>query len=88
MIKISKADLEIDIKNGMKKDQLLSKYSTDTIKLTNSDMTKILKQTGLKIRKFQKPKFQIIDQAPLPGDIQENQDIIGEASKGNSILAE
>lgn len=86
MINISKANLEKDIQDGMKRDGIIEKYSTDTVKLTNSDVTKILKATGLKIRKFQRPKFAIVNDAELPLDPTIAREVKVEAEKGNSDL--
>jgi len=62
MINISKASLAVDIENGFKREDIIAKYSTDTVKLNNSDITRLLQQTGLKIRKFRKPKFKIVEE--------------------------
>ena len=83
MINISKASLFVDIENGFKRDQIIEKYSTDTVKLTNGDVTKILQQTGSRIKKYHRPKFQIIDNVPLPMNTNEAVSIKETAEKGS-----
>lgn len=89
MISINKANLAVDIENGFKREDIIDKYSTETVKLNNSDVTRILQQTGLKIRKFRKPKFQIIDEpAVLPMETTDAIEIKETAEKGNIALVD
>lgn len=86
MVNISKVSLEKDIQDGMKREGIIEKYSTETVKLSNADVTKILKATGLKIRKFQRPKFAIVNDVELPLDPTIAKEVKEEAEKGNTAL--
>ena len=89
MINISKANLAVDIENGFKREDIIEKYSTDTVRLNNSDITKILQQTGLKIRKFRKPKFKIVEEpVALPMKTADAIEIKETAEQGNKSLVD
>lgn len=89
MINISKTGLAVDIENGFKREDIINKYSTDAVKLNNSDVTRILQQTGLKIRKFRKPKFKIMDEVvPLPMETSAAIEIKETAEQGNKSLVD
>lgn len=89
MISISKASLAVDIENGFKREDIINKYSTDDVKLNNSDITRLLQQTGLKIRKFRKPKFKIVEEpVPLPMKIADAIEIKEIAEQGNPALVD
>lgn len=86
MINISKSELAKDINAGMKREGIIEKYSTDKVKLTNGDVTKILKSAGLKIRKFKKPTFKVVDDTAnfLVADADLAASIKNEAEQGNT----
>ena len=54
--KISKAELTRLVNEGKKKDEISSYYG-----LNNAQTTKLLQSAGLKIRKFHKPTFTLVD---------------------------
>ena len=56
-IQISKPDLAQKIEEGWKKDALAAHYG-----LPMAQMTKVLQASGLKIRKFHAPKFELVDE--------------------------
>ena len=56
-IRIIKKDLEQKVQDGWKKDALAKHY-----KLPVTQMTKLLKEAGLTIRKFHKPKYVLVDE--------------------------
>ncbi len=62
MVTINKVQLIDDVNSGLSKEALRLKYSTETVKLSNNDVTKMLKQTGLRLKRTVKPKFQIIEE--------------------------
>ena len=84
-VKISKSGLTIDVKAGLKREDIMKKYSTETVKLTNSDVTALLKQCGLKIRKFKRPNFEIIEDLTVPYNAIE---VKKEAEMGNQLLVD
>lgn len=53
---ISKAELTNLVNEGKKKDFIASYYG-----LNNAQTTKLLQSAGLKIRKFHKPTFALVD---------------------------
>lgn len=55
-VRITKSDLTQKVEEGWKKDQLAQHYG-----LPMSQMTKVLQQAGLQIRKFHRPKFELVD---------------------------
>lgn len=57
-VRITKQDLEEKVQAGWKKDALAEHYG-----LPMTQMTQALKQAGLKIRKFHRPKFELVDEA-------------------------
>lgn len=56
-VRITKQDLEEKVQAGWKKDTLAEHYG-----LPMTQMTQALKQAGLKIRKFHRPKFELVDE--------------------------
>ena len=50
---IKKSELKADIDAGMKREALAAKYTNGN----NSELTRLLKQAELKIRKFKNPSF-------------------------------
>ncbi len=56
-IRIVKQDLEQKVQEGWKKDALAEHYG-----LPVTQMTKLLKEAGLTIRKFHKPKYVLVDE--------------------------
>ena len=55
-VKITKSDFTEKVNQGWKREQLQEHYG-----IKSSDVTAILKQLGLKIRKFHKPRFELVD---------------------------
>lgn len=55
-VKITKADFTSKVEQGWKREQLIEHYG-----IRNSDVTAILKQLGLTIKKTHKPRFELID---------------------------
>jgi hypothetical protein len=53
---ISKSELTRLVNEGKKKDEISSYYG-----LNNAQTTKLLQSAGLKIRKFHKPTFTLVD---------------------------
>lgn len=53
---ISKSELTNMVNNGAKKEEISSYYG-----LNNAQTTKLLQSAGLKIRKFHKPSFTLVD---------------------------
>lgn len=53
---ISKAELTFLVNEGKKKEEIASYYG-----LNNAQTTKLLQSAGLKIRKFHKPSFMLVD---------------------------
>lgn len=53
---ISKAELTSLVNEGKKKEEIASYYG-----LNNAQTTKLLQSAGLKIRKFHKPSFMLVD---------------------------
>lgn len=53
---ISKAELTTLVNDGKKKEEIASYYG-----LNNAQTTNLLKSAGLKIRKFHKPVFVLVD---------------------------
>jgi len=86
MINISKKQLEKDIQGGMKREEIIERYSTESYKLTSGDVTRILKTAGLKIRKFKRPVFKIIDDVELPLDPTVAIQVKEIAEKGNPLV--
>jgi hypothetical protein len=60
-VRITKQDLEEKVQAGWKKDALAEHYG-----LPMTQMTQALKQAGLKIRKFHRPKFELVDEVEEP----------------------
>lgn len=88
MIKISKVALTQDVNNGLKREQIIAKYSEGDTKLPNSVLTTMLKECGLKIKKTRKPKFILVDNVELPGNTTELKEIADTAKIGNESLIE
>lgn len=82
-IQISKAGLAVDIAAGLKKEDIIKKYSTATIKLTGSDVSNLMKQCGFKFRKFKRPNYEIIEDVAVPYNAVE---IKKEAELGNTAI--
>jgi len=82
---ISRANITKDVNAGMKREEIIAKYSTDAVKLTNSDVTKILKSLGLTIRKFSKPRYEIIDDQLIVLGVDEARAVKAEAEEGNNM---
>lgn len=55
-VKITKSDFTEKVNQGWKREQLQEHYG-----IKSSDVTAILKQLGLRIRKFHKPRFELVD---------------------------
>ncbi len=55
-IQIKKSTLAKQVEDGMKKDALAEHYGVKV-----AEMTRILKQAGLKIRKFHTPSYELVD---------------------------
>lgn len=55
-VKITKSDFTEKVNQGWKREQLQEHYG-----IKSSDVTAILKQLGLKIRKLHKPRFELVD---------------------------
>lgn len=55
-VKITKSDFTEKVNQGWKREQLQEHYG-----IKSSDVTAILKQLDLKIRKFHKPRFELVD---------------------------
>lgn len=86
MINISKKTLAADIEAGMKREGIIEKYSTEHYKLTNGDVTSILHSAGLRIRKFKRPVFKIIDDVELPLDPTIAKEVKEIAEQGNPLV--
>jgi hypothetical protein len=56
-VQIVKSFLAKQVNDGMKKDQLAEYYG-----LNISEMGRVLKQAGLKIRKFHTPNFELVEE--------------------------
>jgi hypothetical protein len=56
-VQIVKSFLAKQVNDGMKKDQLADYYG-----LNISEMGRVLKQAGLKIRKFHTPNFELVEE--------------------------
>lgn len=54
-VQISFSDLKQKVDSGWKKDQLAQHFG-----LPMAQMTKVLQQAGLQIRKFHRPKFELV----------------------------
>ncbi len=63
-VRITKQDLEQKVQEGWKKDQLAEHYG-----LPVAQMTKVLKEAGLTIRKFHKPKYVLVDTEETQEDV-------------------
>jgi hypothetical protein len=59
-VQIVKSFLAKQVNDGMKKDQLAEYYG-----LNISEMGRVLKQAGLKIRKFHTPNFELVEEEEL-----------------------
>ncbi len=57
MIQISKKGLTEDVNNGLKLEQLVSKYGTNT-----NEMKNLLREAGLKIKKTKVKRFILVDE--------------------------
>lgn len=71
-IQIKKSVLAQQVEQGMKKDELATHYGVKV-----SEMTRILKQANLKIRKFHLPTYQFIDDTAI--EVVETQEVTEEA---------
>lgn len=56
-VRIVRSTLEQQVQDGWKKDKLAEHYG-----LPMTQMTQVLKEAGLKIRKFHKPKYVLVDE--------------------------
>lgn len=70
-IKITKAQLEKQVNDGMKKADLAKFYD-----LPVSQVTKLLQQAGLRIRKFGHPKFELVDEETLVENIEVKDELL------------
>lgn len=80
-IQISFADLSAKVNQGWKKDALASHYN-----LPMSQMTQVLKDANLKIRKFHKPKYELVYD-----EVQQDSPLISESelvSQPDTIVSE
>jgi len=62
-IQIKKSTLAKQVEDGMKKDALAEHYGVKV-----AEMTRILKQAGLKIRKFHVPSYEFVDDTNEEGN--------------------
>lgn len=65
-VKISLSTLKKQVENGMKKKQLAEFYGIPEIQVA-----RLLKQAGLKIRKFHTPAFELIDDENIQDNVDE-----------------
>ncbi len=85
---ISATAFKAAVQNGLKRHELIAKFSTDEVKLVNNDITKLLKATGTTIKRTHKPKFVLVDDADttlvsLVMDTDIAKEVKTEAEKGN-----
>ncbi len=66
MKQIIYSELKAHIDAGMKKKELAELYE-----LPESQMTKVLQQAGLQIRRFHAPKFELVMDVPVEGETTE-----------------
>jgi hypothetical protein len=79
--KIYLSELTADVNNGLKKDQLCEKYG-----LNKAQMTGVLKQAGLKIRKFHTPKFELVADDVADNVVADN--VAAEAPDNQAVAAD
>lgn len=69
-VRVTLTDLTNKVNEGWKKVALAEHYS-----LPVSQMTQLLKDAGLKIRKFHKPKYQLVDDTVLDANYEIDQGV-------------
>lgn len=80
-VKISPKDFKEKVNQGWKREELMQHYG-----IKSSDVTSILKQLGLTIRKFHKPRFELVDEEE--GEIQHTVTATDVANNPDAGLAE
>lgn len=56
-VEVNKSDLTKYVTEGLTRDQIKAKYSTDTYKMKDGDLNRLLKAAGLKLKRTVIPKF-------------------------------